>query len=843
MRKKKLQNSESVEFQTLPSPGRGRTDADMPAYSEKEMYSSLEEKMKSLHTRKAKRTKLFQIALLVFCCIMSVLLLRGLSSGGEDAVSFRQLVQGIRPGYALAALAVVLVFILVDSFFFAYLCKIMTGRFRPLVSLKVMLLGRYYDNITPLGTGGQPFQMVYLSKRDIPVGAATSMPLIKYFTWVFVNIPLCILLLVLNSKSLAGLGVAEATTIQVAAWVGIALNAIVPIVILLFTVVPKLGEKLVGGIIRLGAKIRIGKLCLVRDPEKAYSRATKTVADFKSSMAYVSKRFWYVLVCVVIMILSIALFYTIPYFVLLAVSEDIEPSWRLFYDIVTMNVFTSLATSFVPTPGASGASEGFFYMVFQGVRNLTRGLLFWVVLIWRVLTYYVFLLIGLVMVAYDFVTSSIKEKVINRKKLSKAREKLLPLLQSPMKEERLASVRMLRSVEKQDRTFAPAPRPYDQKLMLRTDYSNGDYTPSELAYTCYRAGAKIVGIADRETLAGAREFAVAGQALGLNVLVGVDVSCYLSRVRKRNLRINGLYQDDVIHLILTGIPERKWDAVDVWLARFRERRNVRNRKMVDALNEWVKKAGVTVEYKDVLAKSRIADGGTVTESHILEALADALVNRYGRGSALITALQRKLGVTVPERYRKLLLDVVGNPFYLRDVAAVLRDEYSQFYVEADDELCSILELNRVAEICGGVMIYPYMGDLEQRVFGELRVRKYEDHFLFELLSQLSRFGVKGVTYCPSRHTPEQIRNVREIAGKLGLLLFSGETVYDRRLQFEREPLDPERDRDAIRNAAALVGSQREAENGPDGAIFSLAAADKFPDLEQRLDYYASLGEV
>ena len=45
------------------------------------------------------------------------------------------------------------------------------------VARRTVLLGRYYDNITPAAVGGQPFQMVYMRKNSgLSKGASTSIP-------------------------------------------------------------------------------------------------------------------------------------------------------------------------------------------------------------------------------------------------------------------------------------------------------------------------------------------------------------------------------------------------------------------------------------------------------------------------------------------------------------------------------------------------------------------------------------------------------------------------------------------------------------------------------------------
>ena len=46
------------------------------------------------------------------------------------------------------------------------------------VARRTVLLGKYYDNITPAAVGGQPFQMYYMRKNSgLSRGASTSIPI------------------------------------------------------------------------------------------------------------------------------------------------------------------------------------------------------------------------------------------------------------------------------------------------------------------------------------------------------------------------------------------------------------------------------------------------------------------------------------------------------------------------------------------------------------------------------------------------------------------------------------------------------------------------------------------
>ena len=60
-----------------------------------------------------------------------------------------------------------------------------------------------------------------------------------------------------------------------------------------------------------------------------------------------------------------------------------------------MCLITYSAISFIPTPGSSGAAEASFYLVFS---ILSGGFLFMGMLLWRFVSFYSIMLIGIVVV-------------------------------------------------------------------------------------------------------------------------------------------------------------------------------------------------------------------------------------------------------------------------------------------------------------------------------------------------------------------------------------------------------------------------------------------------------------
>ena len=60
------------------------------------------------------------------------------------------------------------------------LIKSSTKKKRPFLAYKVAAIGRYYDYVTPFASGGQPFQIYYLTNRGVKASSAISIPLAKY---------------------------------------------------------------------------------------------------------------------------------------------------------------------------------------------------------------------------------------------------------------------------------------------------------------------------------------------------------------------------------------------------------------------------------------------------------------------------------------------------------------------------------------------------------------------------------------------------------------------------------------------------------------------------------------
>lgn len=259
------------------------------------------------------------------------------------------------------------------------------------LSYKTAQIGRYYDCVTPMSTGGQPFQIYYLKKHGLTAAQSVAVPMGRY---VFSQITAVVFYtIVLVSTFFGSIGGGVATTVvSAASWIGYVLNCGVIFLVLLFSINKKLGSKLVGWFIKVGHKIK-----LVKNYDKTYNNVLKIVDDFQSSMKYYMKNPKTLISGLFAMGVGFILNYTIPFFIYCTFAGYEVGLWG---SILVRCAMIDLASSFIPLPGGTGASELSFTTLFASF--FVGGKLFWALLLWRILTYYGYIFQGLIIMVYDY---------------------------------------------------------------------------------------------------------------------------------------------------------------------------------------------------------------------------------------------------------------------------------------------------------------------------------------------------------------------------------------------------------------------------------------------------------
>jgi uncharacterized protein (TIRG00374 family) len=245
----------------------------------------------------------------------------------------------------------------------------------------VTLIGFYYSNITPGASGGQPMQVYYLSKHNVPVPIGTSAISIKFFAQQLMLVFLTAAFWLCNS----GFVDVQLGGLKWAVYIGCAINfASIPLILLVALHRPMV-QAIITFLVRLGAKMHF-----IKHPEEKMVRISAGLDVYHASILRLTNHPTQIVGMLLLAGLSILGMVSVP----VSVYHALRLSGTPWYQLVTIAFLLFVSASYTPLPGASGAQEGGFLAYFHGL--FTQGTIGLALLVWRFFTYYLFLIIGAV---------------------------------------------------------------------------------------------------------------------------------------------------------------------------------------------------------------------------------------------------------------------------------------------------------------------------------------------------------------------------------------------------------------------------------------------------------------
>lgn len=276
--------------------------------------------------------------------------------------------------------------------------KHLTGNWHLKTCMETGAVGFYYNYITPLAVGGQPFEIYYLSKHGVHGGVAASLPIATFFSSQFAFTALGVIALSLFSTNalnvpaefFSGSAVAVASG---AALLGLALGVIMPLFVIIFSITPRIGTSILHAGIWLGGKFRV-----IKDPKRTMYKTMRTVISNSKCLKKITSSPLVFISTVLMGACEQLARLSIAYFTLRFFGFDIPESGGFleWMQIIQVCVVLEAAISFVPTPGNSVAADISFYFLFETGLKL-GGFAFPAMLTWRLLSYYSYLIIGFTM--------------------------------------------------------------------------------------------------------------------------------------------------------------------------------------------------------------------------------------------------------------------------------------------------------------------------------------------------------------------------------------------------------------------------------------------------------------
>ena len=250
--------------------------------------------------------------------------------------------------------------------------------------IKNCMLGQFFNNITPSATGGQPFQVFYMSKFcKINSFNAVGALLLKFLSFEIALTLLCSFVIFFKFNYFAN----KIQGFVVLIIMGFLLNTIIAIILILVGVNKKFTSFLIDFFILLLKKLRIFK-----KSEEKLKEFKNEIEIFNETVLRAFKNKKEFLIMIFFSLLQILLFYIVNVVIVFVFKMNL--TLNLILNIICGAACVQMSSTFVPLPGAVGGAEFLFFVIYDGIfsaKYMTSALL-----LWRIYTFYLPIIIGLI---------------------------------------------------------------------------------------------------------------------------------------------------------------------------------------------------------------------------------------------------------------------------------------------------------------------------------------------------------------------------------------------------------------------------------------------------------------
>lgn len=304
---------------------------------------------------------------------ITALTLHLLFKDNEPKKIFSQIEEADCRWLALAGLLMV-VFLCGESVQFRMLFKGMKQKVSMLKCILLSNIGFFFSQITPGASGGQPLQIIYMTKLGVNAFVSTLVCMLVTLVYKLVLVILFFTALILR-PALVGGAISDVIVFFV---IGIVCQLVFGSFLLICVLKPAFASWIVEGAIKIGTKIK-----LVKNPEGLSEKAENSIKQYEAASDFL-KRNTHIMVKMALLTIVQRLAY---FAVTFCVARSLHVEECNIIDVIALQVVLSLAVDILPIPGASGVNE----IVFVRLQTMIFGSLVSAGLLMnRGITYYLF---------------------------------------------------------------------------------------------------------------------------------------------------------------------------------------------------------------------------------------------------------------------------------------------------------------------------------------------------------------------------------------------------------------------------------------------------------------------
>lgn len=259
-------------------------------------------------------------------------------------------------------------------------------------SIKYTILGFFFCGITPAASGGQPMEIFFMKKDDIPVSLSALALLVQYCSFKVIMISFGIIGAILNYHLLDG-GFIWAFV------VGLILNTIAFVAMMIGLFAHKTSKKIIDFLLNILKKMKYSKY------DKIEKSTYDMLSNYYEGSKFIKSNKSIFIKSLLIVLVQMLCYYSIPY----CVYRSFGLNSYSHISFIFMQATLFITSSSIPLPGSIGISETSFLKIYSTIFGAS--LLASAMLLNRTINFYIFMLLGVII---SLVASmKIKKRVIN----------------------------------------------------------------------------------------------------------------------------------------------------------------------------------------------------------------------------------------------------------------------------------------------------------------------------------------------------------------------------------------------------------------------------------------------
>ncbi len=340
----------------------------------------------------AKKHKIItKIFLLFFFTILTLYLLFK-----NDYKSILLVLKKTSPLYVILAICCMLFVFVMDGIILTLIANSFQKGYRLHQGILNQQCNVFFNGITPLATGGQPFQVYLFKKQGIDIANGIGIVFIYFIFYKFSLLSFALFSFLYNYRKLNAMVNQTSYNLLFILIISFILIASLSVLLILVAYL-KIFQKFFHQCIRLLARLKI-----IKNEPHAHQIFDEKIASTRQNIKHILCNWKLILILICLMFLRFFIYYMIPYICFYAIACPIQKTY--FLDSISLSSFISLISGIFPSPGGTVGVELAYTYLFKNYfvdKFITNDIVTTVkssLIVWRFITFYFGLILGALVV-------------------------------------------------------------------------------------------------------------------------------------------------------------------------------------------------------------------------------------------------------------------------------------------------------------------------------------------------------------------------------------------------------------------------------------------------------------